>query len=615
MHVDFSYCTNGKEPLIFYFTGNDSTSGDRIGDAETKCNEEGSHFPLIFIDKSGTKKLPNERFLSLFSIVITTTQRFTNEWKNGSFADELKKENGEIVCSYMVRNPSTRSCSLLRIHWTRLIVDEGHAMGRGKHNSAILFASWISAQRRWVMTGTPTPQTAAQSGLSNIHSLLHFLQHEFFTSRLDGDRVWRNAIVRSWNEGDVASFFRLRALLSMLMMRHTKHDIEELPPPRYIKRCAYLSVQETKAYNTLVCAVQSNLLLTAMKGKKDGRQDSLLHRSQAKYAKEALTNLRLACSGGTRVIPTVTMEAFNETIDLLISHKAQAINITLVENYLHRAAAEEFTSCMNCGIQLNTMLVMPCAHLVCTECVAIDTKSCPVCDLAFDIDDFQLLQPGLNYSWAWNVENAKKKGKNDRDIVSDEAMDAGDVPADGNDLAGPVPIRPGSLPLRRRRKPNDGHKCEYDSTASHGKCLLCLEEHDECVMIASDSQCQRCYRKSEACPDEESKIFYVINKLHSLYLERSVRRSISSDVASSLIGETIVRKEPRRLKVIIFSQFRKILDTMGHRLLRRFGTGCVAEYWGKYRSQELMKFSKSNHCFCMLLGKDGSEGLDLSFVT
>jgi hypothetical protein len=352
-----------------------------------------------------------------------------------------------------------------------------------------------------------------------------------------------------------------------------------------------------------------------MKGKKDGRQDSLLHRSQAKYAKEALTNLRLACSGGTRVIPTVTMDAFNETIDLLISHKAQAINITLVENYLHRAAAEEFTSCMNCGIQLNTMLVMPCAHLVCTECVAIDTKSCPVCDLAFDIDDFQLLQPGLNYSWAWNVENAKKKGKNDRDIVSDEAMDAGDVPADGNDLAGPVPIRPGSLPLRRRRKPNDGHKCEYDSTASHGKCLLCLEEHDECVMIASDSQCQRCYRKSEACPDEESKIFYVINKLHSLYLERSVRRSISSDVASSLIGETIVRKEPRRLKVIIFSQFRKILDTMGHRLLRRFGTGCVAEYWGKYRSQELMKFSKSNHCFCMLLGKDGSEGLDLSFVT
>jgi len=69
------------------------------------------------------------------------------------------------------------------------------------------------------------------------------------------------------------------------------------------------------------------------------------------------------------------------------------------------------------------------------------------------------------------------------------------------------------------------------------------------------------------------------------------------------------------MKVIVFSQFRQALNVVGDRVLKCFGAACVAEYWGRYRSQELNKFIKSPDCFCMLLGKDGSEGLDLSFVT
>jgi len=36
---------------------------------------------------------------------------------------------------------------------------------------------------------------------------------------------------------------------------------------------------------------------------------------------------------------------------------------------------------------------------------------------------------------------------------------------------------------------------------------------------------------------------------------------------------------------------------------------------GKTRQHELETFEKAPDCFCMLLGKDGSHGLDLSFVT
>ena len=615
MHIDFSYCTNRDEPLIFRFSDNNAGTRSRISEMLTKCNKEQTNCPLIFIDKSGTKKLPHEQFLSMFTIVLTTTQRLTNEWKNGTFQDELKTEDDSSLCPFMIKDPTTRACSLLKIHWTRLIVDEGHAMGRGKQSSAILFASWISAQRRWVMTGTPTPQTVAQSSLSNMNALFHFLQHDFFGSRFNGDQVWRIAIVRSWNDGHIASFFRLRNLIAMFMIRHTKLDIAELPCPRFTKTFAHLSVQEVKAYNTLVCAVQSNLLLTSMKGKVKGLQDSLLHRSQTKFAKEALNNLRLACSGGTRVIPTLTKVAFDETMNLLISHDADPIEMTIIENYLHRAVVEEFTSCMSCGIQLNTMLVTICAHLICTECITTETGSCPVCEAPINVDDFQLLQPGMLYEWAWNLENIDST-TNTGVAPSDEGnMNASVQGDDRLSAAGHVPMRPGVLPAIRSHRPNDGHECSYDATATHGKCFLCLEEHAECVMVSENSQCARCHRKAEACPEEESKFFYVINKLQVLQFEHSGRLSIQSKTAEYLIGEKITQRKPRAPKVIVFSQFRPILNTFGHRLLRRFGAGCVAEYWGQFRSEELLKFSKSNDCFCMLLGKDGSEGLDLSFVT
>jgi hypothetical protein len=75
--------------------------------------------------------------------------------------------------------------------------------------------------------------------------------------------------------------------------------------------------------------------------------------------------------------------------------------------------------------------------------------------------------------------------------------------------------------------------------------------------------------------------------------------------------------QPRRRppKILVFSQFRPVLNLVGDVLLRRYGVEAVAEYWGKHRVPELSKFTHSQHCFVMLLGKDGAVGLDLSFVT
>ena len=579
----------------------------KVREIRDACQDQQKKFPFVFIDMSPSQRLPDAEFLAMFSIVLTTTQRFTNEWRHGSFEEELR-DRGEAdnpYISYANRGAKKGASPFLKVHWTRMIVDEGHSMGRGKKNSSILFAAWISAQRRWAMTGTPTPQTVSRSGLSNLLGLMGFLQHDFFTSRLHGDHVWAT-ISRAWGDGKLSAFYRLRSLLEVLMVRHTKLDIEELPRPKFDTKMLPLSAPEVKAYNTLVSAVQSNLLLTAMIAKVSGEQDSLLHRSQAKHARKALSNIRLSCCGGTRVIPVLESKSYDETMVLLKSvHNLPDVKVQVIKNYLRRACEEELSSCMLCGIQLSTLLLVPCGDLICTECMTSQTRCCLVCDEPFDADDFQRLQPGMIYTWHWNIEDIKK-GR----TVTNVANVAEDEP---NNVIEPPVLD--VAPRRRTRRRGDGHQCEYDPTRVDGKCRLCLEEHDECVMMDLGAPCNVCFRRPEPCPREETKFYHIVSQLERLHASTRSKSTMLSLKAASVIGENIEVAEERPLKAIVFSQFRNVLNLVGHRLLRRFGAGAVAEFWGSFRKQELKKFQCKRDCFCMLLGKDGSEGLDLSFVT
>ncbi len=369
-HVDMAYCTS-KHPIIFEFTGT-AENNLRLEEIVRECQVANTHTPFLFVDKTGTRMLPSPQFLAMFAIVITTIQRFTNEWKNGSFEDELRQgESNGIYDNEMEHDlqayltKSEEACPLLKINWLRMIVDEGHSMGRGKENSAILFASWISSERRWVMTGTPTRQVVSQSGLSSLLNLMNYLQHDFFSHRQDGNSSWQNLIARGWSRGMLSAFFRLRRLLELLMVRHTKFDIKELPLPRHHSKILPMSLEETKTYNTLVCGIQSNLAITSMKGKTSGLQDSLLHRSQGRHARDALRNVRLVCAGGTQVIPTITENFWKEFLDDFAGYNPDPKMKEKMKEYLSRATAESVSPCECCGTLLTTLLVIPCGGELC----------------------------------------------------------------------------------------------------------------------------------------------------------------------------------------------------------------------------------------------------------
>jgi SNF2 family DNA or RNA helicase len=613
LHVNPSYCTD-KIPLIFEYTGSNERTL-RMEEIVTQCLVAKTHFAFLFIDKTGSKKLPSATFLAIFKIVITTNHRFSNECRNGSFEEELKRKE-EGIASDPDDNDSVRdidlfvmkqgqdACPLLKVNWLRMIVDEGHSMGRGMDISCITFASWVCAERRWAMTGTPTRQTITQSGLSNVLNLMQYLNHDFFSRRNGGDVVWKQLVVRGWNRGYVASFYRVVSLCSLLMIRHTKSDIEELSPPIYAMNILPMSQEEVYTYNTLVCAVQSNLLITSMNGKTSGKQDSLLHKSQTRHAREAISNLRLVCVGGTKVHPTLTEKNWNEFLTMFDGQNDDEEKRQVVRNFVERATAGFLSPCDCCQMMLSSLLVYPCGHLVCTECIENTATSCMMCNKEFDVDEFQKLQPGFEFQWMHNIEEEGRK----HTASSDQGGDI-DENYDGQNAG--IPFLRERQGRSRMHKRGDGHTCVYGQDNRNGACRLCFRQHEECYLIEEEHQCKVCHRSWEECPMRETKPYYVVNKLLKLYNEQQEAQ------------KSVQFKDPvefgadnrRPLKVIIFSQFRKTLNQTGDRLLRRFGNGCIAEYWGIYRKKELHKFVHDKKCFCMLLGKDGSEGLDLSFVT
>ena len=49
--------------------------------------------------------------------------------------------------------------------------------------------------------------------------------------------------------------------------------------------------------------------------------------------------------------------------------------------------------------------------------------------------------------------------------------------------------------------------------------------------------------------------------------------------------------------------------------MRKFGQVALAEYFGKHKNDELIRFKNDPECVALLAGKDASHGLDLSFIT
>jgi SNF2 family DNA or RNA helicase len=360
-----------------------------------------------FIDE-GSKHLPSNAALATYDVVVTSFSRLAKEWQLHRPASALEKKMPERYgfgdqLRYTDGRIRGEVSSLLTVHWVRVIVDEGHKLGGQTPTNLMLMARIISAERRWIMTGTPTPNTLQSADLRFMHGLLVFLRNKPF-GQPDG-RAWTKAIAKPFEQNQPVGFYRLQSLLSRIMMRHTKASIREiLPDP--IRHTVYIdpTPSEYAQYNVVAAAVRANLVITSIDPNVPGKlhPDSLLNPVNRKEAMQVVTNLRFACCGGVKSEVVLSETSLLETISMLTELNVDGDNIATVMKYLRRVTLPgKTTRCGSCMCELQLLMILPCGHLCCADCVedrllAVG-PSCFCCNEVFDPEVLQELQPGFDF--------------------------------------------------------------------------------------------------------------------------------------------------------------------------------------------------------------------------
>ena len=112
-------------------------------------------------------ELPAPTELMRYDVILFTRNRFEQEIQDGADSQGRRFVAGvsrACICPYIgaTRIPDC-SCfgsgtvyesPLLKLHWLRIIIDEGHNFSSATSN-AVLVAKQIQAERRWVVSGTP----------------------------------------------------------------------------------------------------------------------------------------------------------------------------------------------------------------------------------------------------------------------------------------------------------------------------------------------------------------------------------------------------------------------------------------------------------------------------
>ncbi|KAI0356200.1 hypothetical protein OH77DRAFT_1423798 [Trametes cingulata] len=138
--------------------------------------------------------------LKRFDVVITTYQTVALEHDVGAKgAPATKKQKMDKA--------------LFDVPWKRVILDEGHNIRNPRTKMAKAVCA-LTAQRRWVLTGTPIINSPKDLG-----SLLTFLR---ICRPLDQEDFFKRMVLRPLKDGDPAGAELLRAVMSQICIRRTK---------------------------------------------------------------------------------------------------------------------------------------------------------------------------------------------------------------------------------------------------------------------------------------------------------------------------------------------------------------------------------------------------------
>lgn len=202
---------------------------------------------------------------------------------------------------------SKEKSPLKDVLWKRLIIDEGHSMSSTKSRLSMM-ARCLHAERRWAVTGTPTPgltrmsthtaeesknilvQFSVKQELEKIGSNIEsFLMVEPWTSCKG---MWYREVAKPFLKNQPRSDAKVKRILDQLVIRHKEIDISSdiVLPPLYLNTIFLEpSFSNKMAINLFTSVINVNAVTSERED-----QDYLLNSANRSDLKRLMSNLQIA---------------------------------------------------------------------------------------------------------------------------------------------------------------------------------------------------------------------------------------------------------------------------------------------------------------------------------
>ncbi|XP_022764767.1 F-box protein At3g54460 [Durio zibethinus] len=469
-----------------------------------------------------------------YDIVITTFNRLSAEW-----------------------GPHKRS-ALMQVHWLRVILDEGHTLGSSLNlTNKLQMAISLTASSRWLLTGTPTPNTP-NSQLSHLQPLLKFLHEEAYGQN---QKSWEAGILKPFEAKMEEGRSRVLHLLRRCMISARKIDLQTIPP--CIKKVTFVNFtnEHARSYNELVVTVRRNILMADWND--PSHVESLLNPKQWKFRSTTIRNVRLSCCVAGHIKVTEAGEDIQETMDILIEIGLDPLSeeyAFIKYNLLYGG------NCQRCNEWCRLPIVTPCRHLLCLDCVGLNSKMCtlPGCGYLYEMQTPETLA---------RLENPNPKWPVPKDLIE----------------------------LQPSYKQDDWNP-DWQSTSSSK--VAYLVERLKALQEVNNEIC---------CSKDEDNDAKHIDKL--LWPSQSSNMGVPLLLNCSRLGNKSYKTLPE--KVLIFSQFLEHIHVIEQQLTCagiKF-SGMYSPMHSSNKMKSLAMFQYDDSCMALLMDGSAALGLDLSFVT
>ncbi|TKA56849.1 hypothetical protein B0A53_01250 [Rhodotorula sp. CCFEE 5036] len=338
----------------------------------------------------------SKRELRKFDVIISTYQTLAGSLNDGdsqrsSRASSVKnevenaEEDDEDALHPAKKQKVKKDSVLHSIKWRRVVLDEGHMVKNPKAKMSRACAE-LKAERRWILTGTPILNSAADLG-----AMLCFLK---LCKPFDEPEVWRQYVSKA---GDEKRAKLLRAIVLSTTLRRTKDMVDAngkplitLPKITYYKHEVELEGEPLQLYREIEAEISSSV--------KQAMKSDAAKPSVTRILCLLLRLRQIACDPSL-CPPDFIADMRDRKLAARIQHDHDAaVGISsgrpgAEQLSFLRSMVQEMTEagadCLACGQWAVDPRITICQHFFCQSCIeaAVDARSsCPYCGLHLSRD-------------------------------------------------------------------------------------------------------------------------------------------------------------------------------------------------------------------------------------